>query len=851
MERPSNTESVESRYVVRWSKLKKIIQLEDGSIRTVLDLPELTIPRGKLTCILGPSGSGKTTLLGILGLVDFDYEAQDFEFRLANDVHRMDGERTKARQRKARGLRQHLGYVFQEIRLRNDGTALENVVDPLMYLGRGTPSQRLDYARTCLELFDLDEGHHDRRISAFSGGMQQRTALARAVAVQPELICADEPTAHVDGKLADDIYSDLKRKAGERGISVVVVTHDEERANKYADHIIRLEARHPEDPKRMRDTLESGEWPYKAAIAREAEGAPARAWPGEARLGSASVPSRIWDMSRVALQEFKPLVDRMTQLVLAPTVDLVKRIASPNTFRPRPPIARHLYSALWVSILTFGALAAMGFMFHSVQRSIIAYQEEQLESMEILRRVRMVAPGNHEGRRIAMSTDKLLAAMNKTEGVEVTSISTNFDLVGYALTNSDTKYLESNGDYGIAQQRLLKKRRRRRTTNGKIDTANDRFGVRFAATDPGEALYKDLGLPQDIERFSKGDDKELPTIFVTDDEISWQLIGQLEKVPTRGDTLSIFFKASPKIRESGQAAGDGQADAAKPVRPQRIGACFRFKIGGHLQVTSAPDNFQSRVEGSSYMHAAMRQEAFQRILNWKADPLNPSTQIPDAWRCKGSPPPASKTASYWDNDESRSRKPVAKSVDIYAASPEQVSALHDAVVAYAADHDIIADDVYSERGFIAPVVRLMNIAWIVGLILQIVPLLVGAIVLWLVIHSLLQRRRQELLLCLVMGAPPWQLQVQSLALAILIIIPGLLLGYVLGAMLPDVLLSMMGEESLEAYANILKHLETARIDFIGLIQVSAITFVFAAVASLSVTRSITDTNPAGAFRGTV
>ncbi|MDP6945103.1 MAG: hypothetical protein QF464_13220, partial [Myxococcota bacterium] len=224
--------------------------------------------------------------------------------------------------------------------------------------------------------------------------------------------------------------------------------------------------------------------------------------------------------------------------------------------------------------------------------------------------------------------------------------------------------------------------------------------------------------------------------------------------------------------------------------------------------------------------------------------------LPEAWRCKGSPDLTAEVA-YAKGDATTSREPTARSYDIYARSPRQVSALHDALVDYGNDRGIISDDVYSERGFIEPVIRLMNIAWVVGLILQTVPLIVAVIVLWLVVHSLLQRRRQEMLLCLVMGSHPWQLQVQSWFLAVLIIIPGLLLGYFVGALLPGLLIGLMSETDLEAYANVVRHVRAARIDLYGLLQVGALTLFFATFASLSVTRSITETNPAGAFRGTV
>ncbi|HPV05197.1 MAG TPA: ATP-binding cassette domain-containing protein, partial [Myxococcota bacterium] len=170
--------SESNRLFARWSALKKEVTVKDGCGMRVLDLGPGAIPRGRLVCVLGPSGCGKTSLLSILGLVDHEFEG-DLGVELGGRFQPIGQWRGRKRQRESARLRRHIGFVFQEMRLRAGASAVENVMDPMLYLGFGTPRTRYSHAKSMLGLFGLQDRDIERPISCFSGGMQQRTGLAR------------------------------------------------------------------------------------------------------------------------------------------------------------------------------------------------------------------------------------------------------------------------------------------------------------------------------------------------------------------------------------------------------------------------------------------------------------------------------------------------------------------------------------------------------------------------------------------------------------------------------------------------------------------------------------------------
>jgi len=176
---------------------------------------DLIVRRREFVSIMGPSGSGKSTLLSILGLLD----------RPTSGVYTLEGvDLTGLKDRElARIRRDHFGFIFQHYNLFPELTALENVEVPMIYAG--VPAR--DRRRRAKELLEqVGLGHRlGHRPSEMSGGEQQRTAIARALANSPTILFADEPTGNLPTEQGQQVMQALK-ELNEYGMTVLVVTHD-------------------------------------------------------------------------------------------------------------------------------------------------------------------------------------------------------------------------------------------------------------------------------------------------------------------------------------------------------------------------------------------------------------------------------------------------------------------------------------------------------------------------------------------------------------------------------------------------------------------------------------------------
>ncbi len=200
----------------------------DAQVKALAGL-NLDIELGQFVAIMGASGSGKSTAMNILGCLD----------TASSGTYSFNGVDITALTRDSRALlrRNYLGFVFQGFNLLARTTALENVELPLVYRGLSR-SERHAKARLALEAVGLGD-REEHRPGELSGGQQQRVAIARAIVSDPLILLADEPTGNLDSERSHDIMRLLRKLNRERGITVIMVTHEADMAE-YADRIIRF-----------------------------------------------------------------------------------------------------------------------------------------------------------------------------------------------------------------------------------------------------------------------------------------------------------------------------------------------------------------------------------------------------------------------------------------------------------------------------------------------------------------------------------------------------------------------------------------------------------------------------------
>ena len=214
--------------IVRTVGLGRRYKMGNAVVDALRDV-DLTLERGEFVALVGPSGSGKSTLLNLIGGLDHPTRG---EVWIDGVELGASDERTLTRHR-----RKHMGFVFQTFNLLPRLTAEENVALPLMF--SGVPEkERRQRARVQLERVGLGP-RLAHRPTQLSGGEQQRVAIARAMVGEPSLILADEPTGNLDTATGAEIMGLLKELNEERGVTVLVVTHDPEIAA-FAERTIRL-----------------------------------------------------------------------------------------------------------------------------------------------------------------------------------------------------------------------------------------------------------------------------------------------------------------------------------------------------------------------------------------------------------------------------------------------------------------------------------------------------------------------------------------------------------------------------------------------------------------------------------
>lgn len=233
--------------IIEVENLYKIYRV--GSTKVyALNGVDFTIHKGEFCAIVGPSGSGKSTLLNMLAGLE---KPSKGEVRIAKThIENMTENQLVAFRRK------HVGFIFQSYNLLQTMNAVENVALPLSF--RGVPKrERNEIAQKYIKLVGLEK-QMKHRANEMSGGQQQRVGIARALAVSPQIIFADEPTGNLDSKTTMEVLKLMRKIVREQNQTLIMVTHDTHLA-KFADRqfhivdgkILKIEEQRHEDEEEM------------------------------------------------------------------------------------------------------------------------------------------------------------------------------------------------------------------------------------------------------------------------------------------------------------------------------------------------------------------------------------------------------------------------------------------------------------------------------------------------------------------------------------------------------------------------------------------------------------------------
>ncbi len=214
--------------IIRLQNVGKEYKIDSEETFVALDNVSLDIQKGEFSSLLGPSGSGKSTLMHIIGLLDqptsgkVEIDGRDISLLSDNEISSLRNE--------------FVGFVFQQFNLISKLTVLENVVLPTLFARKKLSYDPEVKGMELLRRFGIDSKAHSKP-NKISGGQQQRVAIARALIMSPQLILADEPTGNLDTRTGDDIMKLLSELNKEENITVLIVTHEKDIAEKTSRQI--------------------------------------------------------------------------------------------------------------------------------------------------------------------------------------------------------------------------------------------------------------------------------------------------------------------------------------------------------------------------------------------------------------------------------------------------------------------------------------------------------------------------------------------------------------------------------------------------------------------------------------
>ncbi len=209
--------------ILRLENIRKELGLSKAIRQTIIPNLSLEVNAGDFLAITGPSGSGKSTLLYLMGGLDKPTAGKVW----------LDGDEiTEKNETEMNRIRnEKIGFIYQFHFLLPEFNAVENVSMPMMINGRRTRKEIRERAMKLLDMVDM-QNKYTNKPSQLSGGQQQRVAIARALANEPKILLGDEPTGNLDSRSANNVYQLFARLNRELNQTIIVVTHDEEFANR-------------------------------------------------------------------------------------------------------------------------------------------------------------------------------------------------------------------------------------------------------------------------------------------------------------------------------------------------------------------------------------------------------------------------------------------------------------------------------------------------------------------------------------------------------------------------------------------------------------------------------------------
>ena len=216
------------------SHLKKVF---DGELEVLKDI-SLTVKKGEVVSIIGPSGSGKSTLLRCATMLE-TMDGGELKYLGDTAVSEKDGKCVYASKNELKKIKKHFGLVFQNFNLFPHYTVLKNIIDAPVSVDKVPKKEAMERAEKLLAQLGLSD-KRDAYPYQLSGGQQQRVSIARALALNPEILFFDEPTSALDPELTAEVLKVIKELAKEK-MTMIIVTHEMQFAREVSDRIIFME----------------------------------------------------------------------------------------------------------------------------------------------------------------------------------------------------------------------------------------------------------------------------------------------------------------------------------------------------------------------------------------------------------------------------------------------------------------------------------------------------------------------------------------------------------------------------------------------------------------------------------